>query len=152
VGTRKIVFAVLVIAASQSTPAAFAQFDTSDGAALRDLEQFLNSPQQRAAFSQGNSQATQANNFLNAFPAWVQQEIIDINMAIMRENSAGAMQHHQAMMNGGVPGAMASFSPAVRSRVQALVSRLEADPSFNNAANLGMLKMMMPMFLVSPGI
>ena len=127
----------------------FAQ--SNDDAALEELQKFLNDPSQRAGFSQGNAQATQANNFLGAFPAWVQQEIIDINMLIMREKKEGAGAHKDAYAAGGVQGAMKSFSPAVQARITALVKKLEADKSFNNPQQLNLLKQKMPQFLAVPG-
>jgi hypothetical protein len=145
----KTVFGILLVTVFFCSGRVYAE--ASSDAALDELQRFLNDPARRAAFSQGRSEATQANQFLGAFPAWVQQEILDINMMIMREKRENAVVHQAALAQGGVAGAMKSFSPPVQARINALVKRLENDKSFNNPQQLNLLKQQMPQFLVMPG-
>jgi len=126
------------IAESTSQPSA------NNAAALADLRAFLFNPTARKDFSNGKSDATAANNFLEAFPPWAQNELLDIVMMIVTESMEGSSKHVDAYRNGGVQGATASFSPAVRARVDAFIQRLSADPAFNTPANLQKLKTLLP--------
>ena len=126
------------LAESTSRPSA------DNAAALADLREFLFNPTARKDFSNGKSDATSANNFLEAFPPWAQNELLDIVMMIVTESMEGSSKHVDAYKNGGVQGATASFSPAVRARVDAFIQRLSTDPTFNTPANLQKLKTLLP--------
>lgn len=117
---------------------------SENDAALKDLKGFLFDPGARAAFAKGNSAATSANNFLEAFPGWAQTELLEIVMLIASESMTGATKHADAYQQGGVAGAKASFSPAVRARVDAFVGKLLKDPSFNNPTNLKKMNQLLP--------
>ena len=120
------------------------QATANNGAALADLREFLFNPTARKDFSNGKSDATSANNFLEAFPPWAQNELLEIVMTIVTESMEGSTKHVDAYKNGGVQGAMASFSPAVRARVDAFIQKLSTDPAFNTPANLQKLKTLLP--------
>ena len=120
------------------------QPSADNGAALADLREFLFNPSARKDFSNGKADGTAANNFLEAFPPWAQNELLDIVMMIVTESMEGSSKHVDAYRNGGVQGATASFSPAVRARVDAFIQRLSADPAFNTPANLQKLKTLLP--------
>ena len=115
-----------------------------DEQALKEVEKFLNSPAERKQFSETRSDAKAANNFLEGFPQYAQDEIIQINMMILRESKGGAVKHVDAMRSGGAQVAKNSFSPAVKQRIDALVKRLENDSQFNSPANIDRLKILMP--------
>lgn len=117
---------------------------SENDAALKDLKGFLFDPGARSAFAKGNSAATSANNFLEAFPGWAQTELLEIVMLIASESMTGATKHADAYQQGGVAGAKASFSPAVRARVDAFVGKLSKDPSFNNPTNLKKMNQLLP--------
>jgi hypothetical protein len=113
-------------------------------AALQDLQKFLFDPAARASFSQGKSDATAANNFLEAFPKWAQNELLEIVMMIAAESMLGASKHVTAYQQGGVQGAKESFSPAVKARVDGLIQKLQSDPKFNNPGNLQHMNRLLP--------
>lgn len=117
---------------------------SENDAALKDLKGFLFDPGARAAFAKGNNAATSANNFLEAFPNWAQTELLEIVMLIASESMTGATKHADAYQQGGVAGAKASFSPAVRARVDAFVGKILKDPSFNNPTNLKKMNQLLP--------
>ena len=130
---------------------AAAQTGDPDTQALQELNGFLNDPAARHAFAAGKPDAQQTNTFLETFPKWAQDELMSIVMDIMRESKAGATKHVDAYKSGGAAGAKASFSPAVQRRVEALESRLGADPAFSGAGNMAKMKNFIPAFLGAPG-
>lgn len=118
--------------------------NSDDQVALKDLRAFLFDPKARSSFSQGKSDATQANKFLEAFPPWAQNELLEIVMMIASESMQDSTKHVTAYQTGGVKGAMDSFSPAVRDRVQSFMKKLGKDPSFNNPENLKKMNRLLP--------
>lgn len=124
----------LLFALYLSPIAAPAQQPSADATALSELEKFLFDAAARQSFAASNPQAKQANDFLTRFPPWAQQELLEIVMLIMRESRERASLHGEAFAKGGAAGAMTSFSPLVRSRVQALAARLAADKSVDQGA------------------
>ena len=121
--------------------------DQVDQAALLQMDQFLNDPAARAAAGKADPKAAQANNFLEKFPPYAQQELISIVSVIMHESKGGAVKHQQAFAAGGALAAKSSFSPAVQARVDALMRRLAEDPAFNTPENMQMMKSFLPSFL-----
>jgi hypothetical protein len=111
---------------------------------LKELRSFLFDASARRAFANGNSEATAVNNFLEAFPGWAQQELLDIVMVIMQESGTDAMKHSAAYQSGGTQGALESFSPAVRERVDNLMKKLSTDPNFNQPKNISKMRRLLP--------
>jgi hypothetical protein len=144
---RRTTMALITCLWTAAAPAA-AQ---ADEAALKDLQNFLNDPAQRAAAAAKDPQAAQVQQYFVKFPPYAQQELNAIVMDIMRESGVGATKHIEAHKAAGAQAAYASFSPAVKARISALTRRLKADPSFNSPANLEMLRTFMPAFLGAPG-
>ena len=130
---------------------ALAQDDAADAQALKELEGFLNDPAAKQAYGATHPDAKSTNDFFGKFPPYAQDELNAIVMVIMNESKAGASKHVDAYKKGGVGGAQASFSPAVKARVTALQTRLARDPAFNSPANLAMMKQYFPAFLGAPG-
>jgi hypothetical protein len=118
--------------------------------ALKDLDAFLHDDKTRREFSATNPSAQQANGMLEGFPKWAQDEMLAIVMMMMRESKEDAIKHADAYKAGGVAGAKASFSPAVKVRVAALEARLAQDPAFNTPENLKKMKLLIPAFLGRP--
>jgi len=115
-----------------------------NGAAVKELREFLFDPAARRDFAKGRGDATQANNFLEAFPPWAQTELLEIVLMIASESGVESTKHVSAYQSGGVQGAKASFSPAVRSRTDAFINKLMKDPSFNNPQNLKKMNSLLP--------
>lgn len=129
---------------SQNVLAQTSAGNSDDQAALKDLRTFLFDPKARSSFSQGKSDATQANKYLEAFPQWAQNELLEIVMMIASESMQDSTKHVTAYQTGGVKGAMDSFSPAVRDRVQSFMKKLAKDPTFNNPENLKKMNRLLP--------
>lgn len=125
------VLVALILAGSQPALGQGRTQTAADEQANNDLEKFLFASTQRQAFSQGNQKAQQANDFLERFPPWAQQELLEIVMMIMRESGEGAMKHGTAYQAGGHGAAMGSFSPAVKAKIRALSQKLNADKKFD---------------------
>jgi hypothetical protein len=129
---------------------AFAQAKGADDAAadlsaLSELSTFLmDSVARRAYAKEKGGQALQVNSYVENFPPYAQKELMEIVMIIMRESKAGAMKHVDSFKQQGPEAAMSSFSPAVRSRLDALVRKLKADPQFMNPKNQEKMKQTMP--------
>jgi len=136
-----------------STPAMShdAGSNQATGVALTELRSFLFDASARRAFANGNSEATAVNNFLEAFPGWAQQELLDIVMLIMQESGTDATKQVSVYQSGGAQGAMASFSPAVRERVDNLMKKLATDPNFNQPKNINKMRRTMPVLKHSQG-
>jgi hypothetical protein len=115
-----------------------------NAAAIKDLREFLFDPIARRDFAKGKGDATQANNFLEAFPAWAQAELLEIVLMIASESGVDSSKHVTAYQRAGVQGAKSSFSPAVRSRTDAFINKLMKDPSFNNPQNLKKMNSLLP--------
>jgi hypothetical protein len=115
-----------------------------DPQAIAAVQTMLFDDVARRAFAGTQPGGAQANAYVEAFPAWATQEILEIMMMMLRESGDGATKHANAYGAGGVGGARASMSPAVNRRIDALVAKLKADPSFNNAPNLRRLQQQMP--------
>ncbi len=113
--------------------------------ALKDLESFLFNAAERQAYSKNDPKASAANNYLESFPSWAQQEMLEIVMMVMREEGEGAARYGSMAAASGAASAGQKFSPAVRSRMDALVKRLMADKNFNSSSNLEKMKTKMPM-------
>jgi hypothetical protein len=147
-GLIKLIFFVgfFLTAALISTPAisADAGSNQATGAALTELRSFLFDASARRTFANGNSEATAVNNFLEAFPGWAQQELLDIVMLIVQESGTDATKHASAFQSGGAQGAMDSFSPAVRGRVDNLMKKLATDPNFNQPKNISKMRRLIP--------
>ena len=141
-----IVGGFFLTAALISTPAISneAGSNQATGAALTELRTFLFDASARRTFASGNSEATAVNNFLEAFPGWAQQELLDIVMLIMQESGTDATKHASAYQSGGAQRAMDSFSPAVRERVDNLMKKLATDPNFNQSKNISKMRRMIP--------
>ena len=128
--------AVFLLISGVSLAPAPSSAQSADGGALSELRTFLFDSSARKSFVNGKADATASNNFLEAFPPWAQNELLEIVMTITSESMLGSAQHVTAYQNGGAESAMGSFSPAVRARIDALFKKLEADKSFNNPSNL----------------
>lgn len=115
-----------------------------DAGAINQLQKMIFDGAARKAAANQTAQGKQANDFVEAFPPWATQEILEIMMMIMKESGEGAVKHSNAYNSGGVGAARASFSPAVNARVDALIKRLAADPGFNNPKNLQQMQGKMP--------
>lgn len=114
------------------------------GAALTELRSFLFDASARRTFASGNSEATAVNNFLEAFPGWAQQELLDIVMLIIQESVTDATKHVSTYQSGGAQRAMDSFSPAIRERVDNLMKKLATDPNFNQPKNISKMRRLIP--------
>ena len=147
-GLLKLILFVgfFLTAALISTPAISAEAGSNHatGAALTELRSFLFDASARRNFANGNSEATAVNNFLEAFPGWAQQELLDIVMLIVQESGTDATKHASAYQSGGTQRAMDSFSPAVRERVDNLMKKLATDPNFNQPKNINKMRRMIP--------
>ena len=128
-----------------------AQQGKVDPAALDDVQKFLNDPKAREEAGRKDPKAAQVEAFFRKFPPYAQTELNEIVMMIMTESGEDAIKHAKAHQQGGAQGAMNSFSPAVRARVEALQKRLMGDPQFNSPANVQMMKSFMPAFLGQAG-
>ncbi len=115
-----------------------------NGNVIQDLRSFLFDPAARRDFAKGNQDASAVNNYLEAFPKWAQNELLEIVMMIASESMLDSSKHVAAYQQGGVEGAKASFSPAVRARSDQLFQKLMNDPSFNTPENLQRLNKLMP--------
>lgn len=125
--------------------------DQVDAAALADLQKFLFDDVARRTYAAKKPDAAAANNYLESFPAWAQQELLDIVMMIMTESKGGATKHVDAYKGpGDAMAAKNSFSPAVKQKIDALVNKLNADKSFNNPNNLQQMQQKMPMQGTTP--
>jgi hypothetical protein len=122
----------------------FAYAAETDTQALKDLEKFLFNTAERQAYSKQDSKAKAANNYLESFPPWAQQELLEIVMMVMKEEGEGAARHGNTAANSGAQAAAQNFSPAVRARMSALSKKLMNDKSFNNPSNMQKMKSTMP--------
>lgn len=138
---------VVVTASLVASAPAYAQSDADDAAALSEVEGLLSSPAARAENAAGDPRAAQAEGLFQGFPAYAQKELNAIVMQILQESGAGAARHTDAYSAGSAGAAEASFSPAVRSRIQALEAKLTSDPGFNSPANLERMQALFPAFL-----
>ena len=137
---------LVLLAGSLALPGlGFAQAD--DEAPLGELQQLMNDPAARSENAASDPHAAQAESLFNGYPPYAQNELNAIVMMIMSESGEGATRHTDAYQSGGAEGAFASFSPAVRARIEALQSRLEQDPSFNTPENLARMRSLFPAFL-----
>jgi hypothetical protein len=143
-GARFTWIMILLGFLSQAVMAQTSAGSSDDQAALKDLRTFLFDPKARSSFAQGKTDATQANKYLEAFPQWAQSDLLEIVMMIATESMQDATKHVTAYQTGGVKGAMDSFSPAVRERVQSFMKKLAKDPSFNNPQNLKKMNQLLP--------
>ena len=122
-----------------------AEDSAADMMALSQLSDFLMDSVARRTFAQQKGgQALQVNNYVEKFPDYAQKELMEIVMIIMRESKAGAMKHVAAFQSQGKEGATNSFSPAVKTRIDNLVRRLNADKQFMAPSNLNQMKQSMP--------
>lgn len=112
--------------------------------ALGDLRKFLFDPQARASFVHGKADASAANHFLESFPPWAQQDLLEIVMMVVTEEGANADRRSQTLARSGGLAAKNSFSPPVQAKIEALFRKLEKDPAFNNPRNLEQMKRKMP--------
>jgi hypothetical protein len=65
-------------------------------------------------------------------------------MVIIQESGTDANKHTSAYQSGGAQGAIDSFSPAVRERVDNLMKKLATDPNFNQPKNISKMRRMIP--------
>jgi hypothetical protein len=130
-------------------PYAAAGEDPATEEALRQTEAFLNDAKARADWAKGNPDAEQVNAFVAAFPPDAQNELMAIVMLMLKESQEGALKHHEAYKKGGVDGAMKSFSPAVKARVDALIAKLSKDPAFADQKRLQAMRTAIPAFLAA---
>lgn len=130
-------------------PCALAGSDPATDQALRQTEAFLNDPKARAEWAKGNPDAEQVNAFVAAFPPDAQTELMAIVMLMLKESQEGALKHHEAFKKGGVNGAMKSFSPAVKARVDALIAKLSKNPAFSDPKRLEAMRTAIPAFLAA---
>jgi hypothetical protein len=143
-GARFTSIMILLGFLSQAVMAQTTAGSSDDQAALKDLRTFLFDPKARSSFAQGKTDATQANKYLEAFPQWAQNELLEIVMMIATESMQDSAKHVSAYQAGGVKGAMDSFSPAVRERVNSFMQKLVKDPKFNNPENLRKMNQLLP--------
>ncbi len=115
-----------------------------DQKALSELQSFLNNPSERGKFSKKRPRAKEVNGFFESFPEDAQADLNDIVMSIMRESKDGASKHVQKYNQGGIDGALNSFSPEVQKKIKALTEKLTNNPNFNNAENLKVLEGLKP--------
>lgn len=144
IGSRFTWIILLLGFLSQAAIAQTSAGSSDDQAALNDLRTFLFDPKARSSFAQGKGDATQVNKYLEAFPQWAQNELLEIVMMIAKESMQDATKHVTAYQTGGVKGAMDSFSPTVRDRVTRLMQKLVKDPTFNNPQNLKKMNQLLP--------
>lgn len=144
IGARFTWIILLLGFLSQAAIAQTSVGSSDNQAALDDLRTFLFDPKARSSFAQGKSDATQVNKYLEAFPQWAQNELLEIVMMIAKESMQDATKHVTAYQTGGVKGAMDSFSPTVRDRVTRLMQKLVKDPTFNNPENLRKMNQLLP--------
>ncbi len=137
------VFFVQFVAALIMLPS-FAFAADTDAHALKDLEKFLFNTAERQTYSKQDPKANVANNYLESFPPWAQQELLEIVMMIMKEEGEGAARYGSIASSSGAQAAGQHFSPAVRTRMESLSKKLMADKNFNNPSNLQKMKSTMP--------
>ena len=104
--------------------------DEAHDQAITSLQKFLFNATERGAFASQNPKAQAANNFLESFPPWAQNEILNIVMEIMKQEGENAARYGNVAAQSGAQTAGQQLSPALRSRVEALANRLMKDSQF----------------------
>jgi hypothetical protein len=113
--------------------------DEAHDQAIQSLQSFLFNAPERRAFANQNPKAQEANNYLESFPSWAQQEILEIIMEVMKQEGENASRYGNIAATSGAEAAGQQLSPALRARVAALAKRLKSDPLHETYANLRML-------------
>lgn len=113
--------------------------------AIQSLEKFLFNTTERRSFASQNPKAQEANNYLESFPEWAQQEVLAIVVEIMNQEGDSAARYGNIATNSGAAAAGLQLSPAIRARISALAKRLASDPQFSNKDKLKRMQQSMPM-------
>ena len=140
---RQLALTTLLTLAFAVTGGASAQ-SQADQIALNQLQSFLFDDVARRAYASKNREAHAANQYMEQFPPWAQQELLSIVMDIMRQDKGKALRHEQNYQKGGVAGFRGGMTPAIQRRIDNLVQRLQQDRSFNNEPNLKRMQRQVP--------
>lgn len=111
---------------------------------MKHLQDFIFNDVARKAFSDKTPESKAANDFVESFPPYAKQEILEIMLLIMQEKGMKAGDDVNRMKKSGAQSAYTGFSPAVKAKVDALVNKLKNDKKFNNPENLKNMNQKMP--------
>ena len=118
--------------------------DANHDAAMTELRKFIMNDVARKAYANKSYHSKSANDFVESFPPYAKQEILEIMLLILQEKGGSAIQDVNRMKSGGARNAYGGFSPNVRGRVDALVRKLKSDKNFNSKSNLNRMRKTMP--------
>ncbi|MEI8027004.1 MAG: hypothetical protein WCI18_11710 [Pseudomonadota bacterium] len=118
--------------------------DVGHDEAIKSLQNFLFNATERRSFASQNPKAQDANNYLESFPDWAQQEILSIIMEIMKQEGENAARYGNIAALSGAQAAGQQLSPALRERVSALAKKLASDPHFSSQEKLKNMQQTMP--------